>query len=104
MQNEPFTSAKFIEYLQNGMFTFPGGYPMYFITADNCALSFDAAEEQREQIIDAINEPQSNMQWEVVSVDVNWEDTSLYCEHTNKLIPSAYGEETAEEESAEEEN
>lgn len=98
MNNESFTTAKFAEYLENGMFAFPGGYPMYFITRDGCALSFDAAEEQREQIIDAINEPRSNTQWEVISVEVNWEDTSLYCEHTGKLIPSAYGEETAEEE------
>ena len=87
------TIQQFEEYLQNGPFAFPGGYPLYFITADGCALSFDAAEEQREQIIDAIKEPGTNDQWQIIGIDVNWEDTDLVCGHNGKRIPSAYGEE-----------
>jgi hypothetical protein len=31
--------------------------------------------------------------WRVIGCDVNWEDPSLYCDHTGARIPSAYAEE-----------
>lgn len=85
------TVQKFTEYLSNGMYTFPGGYPMYFITRDGGALSFDAAEEQKAQIVDAMNEG-GQKQWEVIAVDINWDNADLYCEHTGEPIPSAYAD------------
>ena len=30
--------------------------------------------------------------WRAAAVDINYEDTELYCAHTNKQIESAYGE------------
>lgn len=86
------TVEQFEQYLENGPFAFPGGYPIYFITADGCALSFEAAEEQRVQIVDAIKEPGTNDQWRAIGCEINWEDSALYCDHTGKQIPSAYGE------------
>lgn len=86
------TVEQFEERLKGGPFSFPGCYPLYFITADGCALSFEAAEEQREQIVDAIKEPGTNDQWRVIGCEINWEDSDLYCDHTGKQIDSAYGE------------
>lgn len=91
MKNKKFTSEDFIEALKNGEFAWPGGYQMYFIVDDGEALSFEAAQENKDLIIDAINDNDSNG-WRVVGVDVNWEDDDLYCAHTNKKIPSAYGD------------
>lgn len=91
MKNKKFTSEDFIEALKNGEFAWPGGYQMYFIVDDGEALSFEAAEENKDLIIDAINDNDNNG-WRVVGVDVNWEDDNLYCAHTNKKIPSAYGD------------
>jgi hypothetical protein len=91
MKNKEFTSEDFIEALKNGEFAWPGGYQQYFIVDDGEALSFEAAEENRDLIIDAINEKENNG-WRVVGVDVNWEDDNLFCAHTGKKIPSAYGE------------
>lgn len=43
-------------------FAWPGGYPRYFVTNDGAAC------------------------------DINWENPDLYCDHSGKPIPSAYGE------------
>ena len=86
------TTQDFLELLENGPFTWPGGYPMFFICADGGVISFDAAEERKAEILEAIKEPRSNQQWEVIASDVNWEDADLYCDHTNERIISAYAE------------
>jgi hypothetical protein len=72
-------------------YAWPGGYPMYFITSDGAALSFEAARENAEQIRESIA---SNARdgWKVEAVEVNWEDAELICDHTGKPIESAYGD------------
>lgn len=72
-------------------YAWPGGYPRYFITSDGAALSYKAAQENAEVIRDAIR-VKDNGGWRVVAVDVNWEDTELYCDHTGEKIESAYGD------------
>lgn len=86
------TSRQFLETLKNGPFTWPGFYPLFFITSDGAALSFEAARENAMQVARAIRQ-ESGCGWQVVACDVNWEDETLYCEHTNKKIKSAYGTE-----------
>ena len=70
-------------------YAWPGGYPRYFITNDGAALSFDAARENRQIIEQSISEG-CNDGWQVVACEINWEDSSLTCDHTNKPIESAY--------------
>lgn len=77
--------------LDYGPYAWPGGYPLYFITHDGCALSFDAVQENRELILESVR-THADDGWSVVAVDINWEDPCLYCEHTNVRIPSAYAE------------
>lgn len=78
--------------LVDGKWAWPGGYPKYFVTADGEALSYEAVQAEQAQIESAISEPNTNTQWQVIGVDVNWEDPALYCSHTNQRIESAYAE------------
>lgn len=78
--------------LDNGPYTFPGGYPMFFICHDGGVLSFEAATQEQEQIKQAITDKDLRSEWHIVACEVNWEDTELTCEHTGKRIESAYGE------------
>ncbi len=77
--------------LRNGPYAWPGGYPCYFITSDGAALSFEAVRSEFRQVIRAIRQG-LNDGWRVVAVAINYEEPHLYCEHTGKLIESAYSE------------
>jgi hypothetical protein len=77
--------------VRNGPYAWPGGYPLFFITSDGEALSFEAVRERRREILEALRD-KDNSGWRVVAVDVNWEDADLHCAHTNKRIESAYAE------------
>ena len=80
--------------LRSGPFAWPGGYPLYFITDDGAALSFDAVRENLRPVIWSIRNG-VNDGWRVVGCDVNWEDASLFCDHTGNRIESAYAEDAA---------
>ncbi len=74
-------------------YAWPGGYPKYILMADGEALSVEGAREEWRQICEAMIRRQGLRDcWEVAGVDINWEDTTLRCVHTNKPIESAYGE------------
>ena len=75
-----------------GPYAWPGGYPLYFVTADGCALSFAAAKSERRNVLEAIAGGQLTDGWRVVGVDVNYEDNDLHCAHTGQRIESAYGD------------
>jgi len=77
--------------LRAGEWTFPGCYPLYFVTADGEALSFESVRSNLRLVLDAIRS-RDNSGWRVTGCQVNYEDTNLRCAHSDKLIPSAYGE------------
>lgn len=81
--------------LRAGGHTFPGGYPLYFITSDGESLSFEAARSEFRQIADSIR-TRANDGWRVVALDVNYEDSDLVCDHTGNRIPAAYGDTDSE--------
>lgn len=83
--------SDFRKAVRHGPYAWPGGYPCYFITSDGAALSFEAAKQERRNILHAIGHKQ-NDGWRVVGMDVNWEDSYLYCDHTGKRIESAYAD------------
>jgi len=85
------TIANFDAILKNGPYTWPGGYPIYFVTKDGAALSWQAADEHQARVREEIRE-NTDGGWRIVAAQVNYEDPDLYCDHTNKRIPSAYGE------------
>lgn len=77
--------------LRAGLYAWPGGYPLYFITSDGAALSFDSVREQFYQCAYSIRY-RINDGWRIVGCDINYEDSDLTCDHSGKSIESAYGE------------
>jgi len=84
------TLLKIKEVLRNGPYAWPGGYPMYFVTSDGAALSFEAVKAEWRQIVRARLWNDRNSGWLVEGFDINWEDGNLICDHTGKRIESAY--------------
>ena len=70
------------EYIMNDgklrSFTSIGGYPLVYVTKDNCCLCHTCATDN-DQDYDPI-----------VAVDVNWENPDLYCDQCSARIESAY--------------
>lgn len=85
------TICEFRHAMRNGPYAWPGGYPLYFVTSDGAALSFEAVRENVRLVLDSIAH-RIDDGWRVVALDVNYEDGALYCDHTNKRIESAYAE------------
>jgi hypothetical protein len=79
--------------LRAGPYAWPGGYPLFFLASDGAALSFDAVRDMFREIVAAHLRPTRGDGWLIDGVDINWEDASLTCAHTGKLIHCAYGEE-----------
>jgi hypothetical protein len=84
------TISDFRAAIRNGAYAWPGGYPIYFITADGGALSFAAAKAERRQIIGAIRHDDNFGGWKIVAAEINWEDQDLICDHTGEKIEAAY--------------
>lgn len=78
-----------------GPYSWPGGYPIYFVMGDGEAMSFDAVKSNRERCMEGMRDGEP--EWTVVGFAINWEDAELYCCHTGERIESAYAEEVADE-------
>jgi hypothetical protein len=85
-----YTVSDFRKAMRHGPYAWPGGYPCYFITADGAALSFKTAKAERRQIVEAISHNQRHSGWQIVGMDINWEDHDLTCAHTDEKIEAAY--------------
>jgi ribosomal protein L24E len=85
------TISDFRKAMRNGPYAWPGGYPLYFITKDGAALSFKSAKAERRYILEAIRD-NDNSGWNVIAMDINWEDAELTCDHSGERIESAYAD------------
>ena len=85
------TVSQFKATLRNGRFTDLGGYPLYFLTSDGQPMSFEAAESEAKEIIEAIRK-KDNSGWRIVGCYINYEDNEMFCCHTNEQIEPAYAE------------
>ena len=83
--------SDFVKSFDSAPYAWPGGYPVYYVTADGEALSYDAVVDNIEEVIFAIVNPEYGDDWNVVGLYINYEDHDLYCAHTHKPIESAYG-------------
>ena len=72
-------------------FTFPGGYPIFYLCEDGGVLCPDCVNAERDLVFDD-GEPV----WNVIANDINYENDSLYCDHCCEQIESAYGDPAAE--------
>ena len=85
--------------LENGelqAYAWPGGYPVFYVTADGGVLCPTCAscKEVRQAVIECPDDDQ----WRVVAADVNYEDDALFCDNCNERIESAYGDPDAQTE------
>lgn len=71
-------------------YAWPGGYQIYYVCQDGGTLCPACANEHASKSGD-----EWDPQWNVVGADVNYEDPSLYCDHCNARIESAYAEDRA---------
>ena len=88
------------ERMENGKlpaYAWPGGYPLFYVCADNGVLCPSCANRENGSIADTDRKKQDDPQWLIVDSSVNWEDDSLFCDHCNARIESAYGEEEIEQ-------
>ncbi len=72
-------------------YAWPGGYPLYVLMADGEALSIEAARSEFKLVAYATLFAQRD-EWRAAAVAIHYEDTELYCAHTNEQIGSVYEE------------
>ncbi len=89
-----YTTQDLKQQLRGGDYAWPGGYPLFFITSDGAALSFEAVRENIRSVFDSMRNGIDDG-WRVVGCEANWEDPELFCDHTGKRIESAYAEDLA---------
>lgn len=77
--------------LRAGKYSWPGCYPLYFVTSDGAALSFEAVEQEFRNVADSVRHRLDDG-WRVTGCCINWDDNDLVCEHTGEKIESAYGD------------
>jgi hypothetical protein len=82
--------------LRRGEYAWPGGYPLYFVTSDGAALSFEAVRQEWRQIVWSHLHNLTSSGWHIDGVYINWEDNNLYCDHTSQKIESAYDEDESD--------
>lgn len=62
-------------------YDFPGGYPIYYMDAQNCVLCADCATKNKDDTVTVI-----------VDYGINYEDEGLTCDECSREIESAFGE------------
>ena len=73
--------------LRAGPYAWPGGYALYFITADGAALSFGAARGEFASIARAIRDDDKRSGWRIVATGCTAEDDETpTCDHTGQPI------------------
>jgi hypothetical protein len=67
--------------------TFPGLYPVYYITQDAGILCPKCVNDNL-----ALCQDSNDSQWYVTHTFVNWESTDTVCDNCNCQLESAYGD------------
>ena len=78
-------SRKLRDELIASPYAWPGGYPMFAITSDGAALCHRCCSSEHK----AIGSTYGTDGWNIVSLDINYEDPALHCDHCGERIESA---------------
>lgn len=70
-------------------YAWPGGYPIFYLVADNGVLCPNCANTEAPKGLDA--DCPDDDQWRVVAHDIHWEGEPITCDHCYGEIESAYG-------------
>lgn len=73
----------------------PGGYEIHYITDDCGILCHQCANQELDRTLDPDDE-----QFCIVGAEINYEDNDLYCDHCNRQILPAYGDQEDEDSKA----
>lgn len=77
--------------IRAGMFSWPGGYPLFFIADDGAPICFDCARAEFRQIASAfLNDMRDG--WRIEACEINYEDDACQCANCSEWIPAAYTE------------
>ncbi len=68
-----------------------GWLPLYYVVQDVGTLCSDCAIMAESE---GLTDDPDDTQWYIVACAINWEDTGLHCDHCNKRIEFAYGEDS----------
>ena len=79
-------------FLRHGQYAWPGGYPLYLVTADGAALCFSCVRQEFRNVAESIRSNTPRDGWYVEAQDINYENPGLFCDHCNSRIESAYAE------------
>lgn len=79
--------AKLQEFIRSGGYAWPGGYQMALLMRDGEVIDAQSARENYRLI-----RRETGKDWTPVDVFIHWEGEPLYCAHSGREIPSAYGE------------
>lgn len=85
------TVKELIQSLREGKYSSLGSYPKFWLCDDGGELSYEAVVENIWLVARSVRDKRKDG-WQVIGVDINWEDADMYCSHTGKRIPSAYAE------------
>jgi hypothetical protein len=67
-------------------YAWPGGYPIYYLDAENSVLCAECARKSD-------SDPDELPNFRPCAADVNYENSSLYCDQCGQRVESAYSEE-----------
>jgi hypothetical protein len=77
---------KLQEFIRSNGFAWPGGYPLVLAMEDGEVIDAQSARENYRLI-----RRETGRDWTPVNVFIHWEGEPLYCAHSGREIPSAYG-------------
>jgi hypothetical protein len=73
--------------LRAGAYAWPGGYALYFVTADGAVLSFAAARAEFPTIAAAIRDDDTRGGWRIIGTGCTADDDEPpVCDHTGETI------------------
>jgi hypothetical protein len=81
------SSLRFADQAAKSPYSFPGGYPKFAVTSDGACLCPSCCKTERELIATTTGDDG----WNVIGIDLNFEDDHLFCDHCSGKIESAYG-------------
>jgi len=74
---------------KQGPYTWPGGYPVYGLFSDGAYCCWDCFKSEYGSIAESVKD-QDRTGWNMVALDINYEDDTAYCEHCSKTLECAY--------------
>ena len=74
------------EFIRSGGYAWPGGYQCALLMADGEVIDAQAARENYRLL-----RRETGRDWTPVEVFIHYEGEPLYCAHSGREIPSAYG-------------